>query len=669
MLETAATTVETNLDDTGRAGSVQGERRVTAHSEQPADGTEPWIRAFRVAVVAMPFARCYQPVMPVGMLKAVVRRFGFPVDDYYPNLDLAAQLGFDVYDQVMGDGCTGLLGEWASSVAAFGQESNHADYFAAFPGDADRLTLVGLTPEFVNDLRERIMPEFMDACLDRIDWGSYAAVVFTSTYQQNVASLALARRIKQRHPHVAIIFCGGNVEGEMGIECMRAFPYIDYAVGGELEETIPELLRRIAAERDPYDLLGVAARRGESISFAGHATPVGDLDALPIPDFDTFYEAARRYGLDETTGSMDAGLRTIVCGIPIEASRGCWWGEKSHCTFCGLVETRAAYRSKSPERILAEIEELSARYGKSDFSGTDLVLDRKYVKQVFEPLSAGGHGYRFYFCVRANLKRDEIRTLAGGGMRVVVAGIESLNTHVLKLMRKGVSRLQNVNLLRWCTYYGIAVFWNLLYGLAGEQLEDYTEELETLRLIPFVIPPIMCQPLRLDRFSPDFRDTQLCPRNWQRPMLCYSFAYPSYVNLEEVAYFFDYGAASVVPEDAHEQTQQFVCQWRRDWYTGRRASLTYRRVETDLLLQDTRWQSDQPRSYTLPDVDADIYEAFSSGPRTVAQVCAALASERPDLKPDEETIAATCDDLCDAGLMIGEGGKYLSLALPADPEI
>ena len=48
-----------------------------------------------------------------------------------------------------------------------------------------------------------------------------------------------------------------------------------------------------------------------------------------------------------------------------------------------------------------------------------------------------------------------------------------LSTHVLKLMRKGTSMLQNLRLLKWCRYYGIEVAWNLIWGFPGETEEDY----------------------------------------------------------------------------------------------------------------------------------------------------------------------------------------------------
>jgi hypothetical protein len=96
--------------------------------------------------------------------------------------------------------------------------------------------------------------------------------------------------------------------------------------------------------------------------------------------------------------------------------------------------------------------------------------------------------------------------------------------------------------------------------------------------------------------------------------------------------------------------------------------MDYRRAESDLVIRDTRFGLERPRLCTLRGLDADVYEACSPAPRTPAQIRAALGSECPGSGPDEASLAAICDTLCEAGLMIGEAGKTLSLAIPADPE-
>jgi ribosomal peptide maturation radical SAM protein 1 len=325
-------------------------------------GPSDAVRNFHVALVNMPFETAVRPTLAIGLLKAIGRRAGFPVDDYLFNLDVAAQLGLRLYHAISRDKV--IPGEWFFAVAAFGEGVGRGNDWAASPEAAQIEQRSGATMAYLSELRERIMPEFIEDCLNRIDWGSYGAVGFTSSHQQNVASLALARRIKERYPHVAIIFGGANMDGDMGVGWARAFTYIDYVVSGEGDEVFPELLTRLAEGRSADELLGVVSRCGDDVRFLAPAELVRDLDSLPTPDYDSYYEAMHRYekekGMD-FRDFEDNGL--LFTGMQVQASRGCWWGEKSHCTYCGLNGTSLDYRSKSTERFVAEIEELSQRYG------------------------------------------------------------------------------------------------------------------------------------------------------------------------------------------------------------------------------------------------------------------------------------------------------------------
>jgi ribosomal peptide maturation radical SAM protein 1 len=619
----------------------------------------------------MPFACCFRPSIQLGHLLAILRRAGFPVDDHHLHLDLAAIVGFEVYDDIIGNAYVGFHGDWLCSAAAFGDDCKRDGYFSEYPDELDRIEMcTHKDTAYLKDLRDRIVPQFMDDCLNRIDWASYSAIAFAAEFQHVVGSLALARRIKERYPDVTIILAGGNMYDAIGCEYIRAFPYIDYGVSAEGNVVFPELLTRLAEGRDAKDVPGVIARQGELITFVGPPTPVRDMDSFPIPDYGGYYDAARRCGLITYIDTMMLPwIRSIRSGIPLQDSRGCWWGEKSQCVCCGACGADVAYSGKSPERILAEIDELNKRYGRKEIAVQHAVLDPKYIKGVFEPLAERGAGYEFFCCLKPNLTREQVRTLARGGLRVSVPGIESLNTRLLKLMRKGVTKLRNINLLRWCGYYDIVLLWHLLHGFPGETIEDYADQMTTFRLITHLPPPLDFYGIRLDRFSPNFDDEKLFPTKWRRPVVAYDYIYPEYVNVEEIACFYDYElAAPALSEDQLRETVDFVGRWTRDWHSKRRPTLTYRRTGSEILIEDTRFSQDAARSYTLCGPDADIYEAFSSAPRTPGQVSAALASECPELEIDEDSIRFTCEDLCEAGLMVGESGRYLSLAIPADPD-
>jgi ribosomal peptide maturation radical SAM protein 1 len=213
----------------------------------------------------------------------------------------------------------------------------------------------------------------------------------------------------------------------------------------------------------PYGAISQAHLRNVSAFMPGNGTElprplIRDIDALPTPDYDHYFETLRT----STLSSL------IQPGLLAESSRGCWWGEKSHCTFCGLNGTGMKYRSKSPERVLAELSELSARYGIRSFQFVDNILDMSFFKTLLPKLAAGKDTYSLFYEIKSNLKREQVRLLAEAGVRWIQPGIESLDDNVLGLIGKGNSTLMNLQLLKWCREFGIHAAWNMLSGVPGE---------------------------------------------------------------------------------------------------------------------------------------------------------------------------------------------------------
>ena len=81
---------------------------------------------------------------------------------------------------------------------------------------------------------------FIDRCVGQVDWTRYAFLGISSSFQQNMASLAFARRVKAQFPHIFIVFGGANCQGEMGIELHRRYGFIDAVCLGEGDLIFPE---------------------------------------------------------------------------------------------------------------------------------------------------------------------------------------------------------------------------------------------------------------------------------------------------------------------------------------------------------------------------------------------------------------------------------------------
>ncbi len=228
------------------------------------------------------------------------------------------------------------------------------------------------------------------------------------------------------------------------------------------------------------------------------------------------------------------------------------------------------YRSKAPSRTLAELGTLARRYGSFRMEAVDNILDRGYLDELLDVLSASETDYRLFFEIKANQSREEVRRLRAGGVTRMQPGIESFSTHVLSLMRKGIRGSANVNLLRWVTYYGIEVGWNILYGFPGETVDDYEDQAALLGALVHLQPPIHCGRIHIDRFSPVFEDRETFEVVDLRPEPSYCYSVPDTIDVNNAGYHFQGRLAGSLPDAAYESTDKAVAQWKTLHEAGRR---------------------------------------------------------------------------------------------------
>ncbi len=536
----------------------------------------------------MPFFSITRASLGASMLKSSLERSGIGCDVHYFNIDLAEELGFFDYGWI-GEISppASLVGDWIFSPWAHpnnaapadddAEDDRDASYIANVllrrfghkigPGDALRLLHV----------RDRI-GHYLEQCLARCDWSSYRVVGFTTTFNQTCASLSLARMIKERHPDVMIVFGGSNCEGDMGPGLLDAYDCIDAVCSGEGEAAFPLLVRSVLDGKAIHSAGGMTVRRstGSPVSVPGVV-----MDALPYPDFDDYYRAI------ETSG-FKGQFKPLV---PFETARGCWWGEKKHCTFCGLNGLSMAFRSKSQERAFEELATLVEKYG-TDILCVDNILDMKYFKSFLPRLASASLNINLHYEVKVNLSKPQLRILSDAGVAAIQPGIESFIDPVLRLMEKGSSRLQNIQLMRWCREAGIQVAWNLLYGFPGEDASDYRDMIAFLDQLSHLDPPQHCGRVRADRHSPYF----MKPDDYGVTLdiePAYSFVYRhAPERVRRIAYYFDMifeGKDRIAEYES--SLQEAVAHWQTRSSAG--ATLAVRAEGTDFTIVDTR-QGDEP---------------------------------------------------------------------------
>jgi ribosomal peptide maturation radical SAM protein 1 len=480
-----------------------------------------------VAFAVLPFADIDRPAIGVSLLQAEIEALGFESCVEYLNFDLAEQIGIDVYASISHNMAPdALVGEWFFADLLFDLPPEH-QY-------AERILSRRVDPQTIGKLLQarRHRRTYVGRCADRIRALKPRILGFTTTFHQTCACLAVAKRLKTMPDPPLIAFGGANCEGTMGLQLLKSFPWIDYVCTREGDVAFPTLVRRLLRDNDPGALPGIL-HQGESQSLTLPAI-VRDLDALPLPQYRDYF--AR---LSAST------LRSKVTpSLLIETSRGCWWGAKQHCTFCGLNGDTMSFRSKSPNRAYNEFAVLSKGYGVRKIECVDNILDIRLLNTLMPRLAHGDLGLDLFYEVKANLRYEQIAMLRAGGVTTIQPGIESFSDNVLRLMRKGCTGMQNIQLLRWCAEIGIGVAWNLLAGFPEEDPADYTAMAALIPLISHLPPPASCSAVRLDRFSPMFTGAEAFGLRRVRPNSAYYYVFPFGVReLSNLAYYFDFDYA------------------------------------------------------------------------------------------------------------------------------
>ena len=604
-----------------------------------------------IALVSMPTLSVDVPSFQLGLLKPTLERAGFTVHPYSLYVYFGAHIGLELNEE-LAKVWPSLIGEWIWARAAFGDFADADAYVERFRPSLETVCeAAGASIDDLRAVRDELVPAFLDFCLRRIEWSRFGLIGFTVVFQQMLASVALARALKQRHPEIPIVFGGATFEDDIAEEILRGCPAVDYVHCGDGDESLPEMVRRIYAGESLAGLHGPMFRGERGICYAGRAPNLADLDRTPVPDFEEYFYARDQIGLD-----ADGEPGEVL--LPIETARGCWWGMKNHCTFCGLNRAGMEFRAKRPEAVLDMLRELSRKYGQFSFNAIDNILAPDYVEGLFGRLAEARSDIRIHYEIRPAVGRAQLKKMRLGGLYSVQPGVESFSTHVLTLMKKHTTGMRNVELLKWCAYYRINNLYNLLWGFAGETAEDYALQTGLIPLLRHLQPPYAITQARPDRGSPMFTNPERLSIVKLRPSSCYPYLYPpDRFRLDRVSYFFEHETKNLAPPEAYDAIHAAVLDWQQSWKAEARPSLRYRKSWDTVVVEDAR--NGEPRTLTVEDGEARLLEICADARR--------LREIQEALQDDGGWIQQALDRLQREGIVLALDDRYLTLALPENP--
>ncbi len=608
----------------------------------------------------MPFGLLVPPSVALGLLQAAATREGARVESRYFSLAFANTIGFQAYETIS----RGLLafgihevGQWIFSSALYPDQDLEPDLFVE---NILRKTSLPYRPHaFPEDLIEMVLAirgrvrAFLDRSALEALAGGPKLIGFSCSPHQRVPSLALAREIKARAPETFIVLGGCDCERDIGAEIVRQFEFVDAVVSGPGDVVFPEILKRVLSGEPVTGIRGVFTRAERASLVLESASTEPDIDDLPFPDYDNYFEQLEASGLP-------------VAGPPflmVETARGCWWADRGRkCTFCSENPGNAAYRSKSSARAIAEMAHITSRYKPSCIKMTDRSFDPSYFDRdsVIPGLASQPLAAEVFYSVRATLTRDQVRAFRDAGVNHLCIGIENLSTAVLKLMRKGTTGLHNIQVLKWAREYGLNPYWNVLWGFPGEPPAEYDR---LARLVPRLVhlqPPNVATPVALMRFSPLYDQAEALGLCDLAPAPVYSYLYPFEPDaVANLAFYF--GFSYQTPQDVDTYTRALKAALATWQQVHEGAELLFIHEDDSSLVWDRRpgAPSATTRLTGLEHTLLDACDHFQNLKRLRKEASASLGSIAEG--EVEEALLA----LKERWLVINEGSKWLSLAVRA----
>ncbi|HEV2373497.1 MAG TPA: RiPP maturation radical SAM C-methyltransferase [Streptosporangiaceae bacterium] len=465
---------------------------------------------------------------------------------------------------------------------------------------------------------------------------------------QKMPAASIARALRARGEDAVFVAGGTGTDGPMGTALLEQFPEFDMVLRGEADDSWPVLLTRLAERAEPHDVPGCVFRSGTSVIEVPEA-PVSDTFLRhPLVDYSSFIAQKER-----------SPYRDRKLAVLLETSRGCWWGQKHHCTFCGIKNVDDRYRTRAAADTVASLVKLYDTYKPDLLYCTDSIAPINYITEVWPALAAArseGRDWTIFYETKSNLRRNSIEVMAAAGVTSVQPGIESFSTSSLSLMDKGAAGLQQIAFLKWARAYKIAVTYGIITGMPGETASDLRGIARKCEKIMHLTPPADVSRLVLHRFSPHFANPAGYGLDDVRPFAVQRVIYrcPD-ERLMRLCYQLNFTVRDQGDEfeAARDELVAVAHRWQKRYSAGDRLSIV--NAERPVIIRYTKGAGLDVATITDP-----IESAVLTGCTEVSSIARiAHLSETP-----AEAIQSAAAHLESRGLLLTERGSALTLPVP-----
>ncbi len=623
---------------------------------------------YDVALLFAPYLYPPQPSIALSLFKSVLTDAGISSKVIYPMFYMSHILGGDnalalsKYPEL-----TGVSEFIFSDLTDVGMEYSVDDFIEGMTsGENEKYDF------YPDKLRETIMigKEAAKICVEEtarkiIDM-NVRVLAASSIFAQQNASFAILKRVKEQNPLIKTIMGGTNLRDRAGIAVLRNYDSVDYVFFGEGDEVFDEVCIKLIEGDEKNMPFGVIGRK-DALPEKAPYRMTKDMNKVKYPDYTDFVEEYERerggyYGESILTGpSIGNPLVEPDYVIYAEGSRGCWWGEKHTCTFCGLNGEVNVYRAKTPERLHEEIKYFANKYPGHCIQLTDNILSLDVMHELLPVLAEEKEDYRLFGEVKTNITENDIINLVRAGFKKVQPGIEQLNDHLIQLMGKGNTAVNHVAFLKYSTAHGLPLAWNILIAIPGEAVEDYDELMDLMPKLFHLQAPLGPFDILFQRYSKYVDDPEAYGLELV-PFRSYKYHYGNDPDRTDnmLLYYMLVGGSFLETKRAnnpiYDKVREMVEKWQAIQSNPNFHGLTMSDVGDEIFIMDERPCMVEP-FVVLDKAASDIYRKCWS-PMSEKKLFETFAGYGEDIV--RESVTA----MIEKNIMIRLSGKYLALAIP-----
>lgn len=295
----------------------------------------------------------------------------------------------------------------------------------------------------------------------------------TATTSTIKSALKYVEMIKKILPE-SLTVIGGPHATFMPFETLNSSEHLDVVVRGEGEETMVDILDQSFQEVPHLDnVSGIVFRdyKTGNLKSTPERPLIKDLDSLPFP--------ARHLVPFESYAASKEQTAGII------TSRGCVYS----CNYCSssLIMGKK-FRSRSPDNVVDEIEELIDKYQIRDFGFMDdtFMLNKRRANDIADEIKTRGLDVSFVASSRVDrVDPGLLQNLKSSGMKTIYYGVESGSQRILDLMKKGISLKNAEDAVKIAKNTGLEVLTSFIIGYPGETKDDINKTIDfSIKLEP-----------------------------------------------------------------------------------------------------------------------------------------------------------------------------------------